>query len=160
MGGNLGNREKTLSEARKMIGKEIGEIMKVSSIYETEAWGFITDQPFLNQVILVETEYSAVHTLKLLLSLEKELGRKRTSNSYDSRVIDLDILFYNETIISSEQLNLPHPRLHQRQFTLVPLNEIASQKIHPVYNERICRLMEECLDPSKVRVFKPMKTND
>ena len=154
LGGNLGNREKLFSEAREMIRNEIGAITKLSSIYETESWGFNTEQLFLNQVILIETEYSAIDTLSLLLNIEKQLGRKRSSNNYESRSIDLDILFFNDTINNSKELQVPHPRLHQRMFTLVPLNEIASQKIHPVFNEKISTLKEKCSDKSKVNLFK------
>jgi len=137
-----------------MIRNEIGAIIKLSSIYETESWGFNTEQLFLNQVILIETDCNAIDTLSLLLNTEKQLGRKRSSNNYESRSIDLDILFFNDTINNSKELQVPHPRLHQRMFTLVPLNEIASQKIHPVFNEKISTLKEKCSDKSKVNLFK------
>lgn len=156
LGGNLGNREKTFSLARDMIREEIGGIIKMSSIYETEAWGFNSDQTFLNQVVLINTKYSAPDTLTVLLKIEKRLGRKRTSVNYESREIDLDMLFYNDDVINLDQLQVPHPRLHLRRFTLIPLNEIASQEMHPILNKKINMLMENCSDNSKVNLFKPM----
>lgn len=155
IGGNLGNREKIFSEAKKLIQHDIGKIAKTSSIYETQPWGFNSDKPFLNQVILIHTEYSAVKTLTLLLNIEKKLGRNRTSENYESRQIDLDILLFNDSTIYDEQLQVPHPRLHQRMFTLIPLNEIVPDKIHPLLNEKICTLMEKCSDPLKVNLYKP-----
>ncbi len=156
IGGNLGNREKTFSQAREMICKKIGGITNMSSIYETEAWGFKSDQAFLNQVILCQTKNSAISTLTLLLNIEKKIGRKRTSINYESRAIDLDILFYNDAVINLKQLQIPHPKVHLRMFTMIPLNEIASQKTHQVFNEKICILMKNCPDTSKVNLFKPM----
>lgn len=155
IGGNLGNREKVFSEAKELIKQEIGEIIKTSSIYETQPWGFNSDQSFLNQVIVVETLKSAIKTLKLLLDIEKRMGRIRTLDNYESRPLDLDILFYNNSIIDNQQLQVPHPRLHRRMFTLIPLNEIASIKVHPQLKETINTLVDKCTDPLLVKIFKP-----
>lgn len=155
IGGNLGNREKVFSEAKELIRLEIGEIIKTSSIYETQPWGFNSEESFLNQVIVVETFKSAIQTLKLLLDIEKRMGRLRSLDNYESRPLDLDILFYNNSIIDNQQLQVPHPRLHQRMFTLIPLNEIDATKVHPQLNETISSLINKCTDPLLVKIFKP-----
>jgi 2-amino-4-hydroxy-6-hydroxymethyldihydropteridine diphosphokinase len=156
LGGNVGNRENYLRNAKEMIQFKIGDIINQSMIYETEPWGFHAEQNFLNQVIEVKTEESAESTLLKLTEFEKLLGRKKISAKYESRNIDLDILFFNNDIIDLEDLQIPHPRLHQRKFTLIPLNEIASEKIHPVLNIPIKTILKDCKDTSNVRLCKAL----
>jgi 2-amino-4-hydroxy-6-hydroxymethyldihydropteridine diphosphokinase len=153
-GGNSGDRELLIEEAIRMISSEAGKVMKKSSIYETEPWGFLSDAPFLNQAILIQTPLSPTVLLSKLISIEKKLGRKRNNGGYSSRTIDLDILFYNDLIISSKRLQVPHPRMQLRRFAMVPLAEIAGEYLHPVFRVTMRQLVLNCPDRSGVRLFK------
>ena len=148
-GGNIGDRMKNLETAEKMIEEQIGHIIQTSKIYETEAWG-INDQPsFYNQVLIVETNFSADKVIKKILKIEEDMGRVRTIKNA-ARNIDIDILFFNDDIVNEENLTIPHPQMINRRFVLMPLNEIASAKIHPVYNKSVAQLLAECKDELKV----------
>ena len=150
IGGNLGKREENLEHARRAIASRLGPLLNASSIYETEAWG-MQDQPaFLNQVLFVETKLNAEAVLDAILSIEKEMGRKR-SEKFGPRTIDIDILFYNDLVMQKSSLTIPHPQLHLRRFTLEPLNEIAPEFVHPVFNKTISELLEESTDPLVVK---------
>jgi len=154
LGGNIGDRETALKLALSKIEGQIGEITSQSSIYETEAWGVENQQAYLNQCIEVKTTLSASSLIESLLLIEKELGRMRTiSDTYEPRTIDIDILFYNHDIINEPKLIVPHPRLHLRKFVLIPLNEIASNYLHPLLNKTIFSLLSECDDSSDVKQF-------
>ena len=145
----MGNRRQQLKNAEILIGKRIGKIKKVSSLYQTASWGK-TDQPdFLNQVLLVETTLSAQQVLDNILETEIELGRIR-GEKWGSRLIDIDILFYNDEIINTDLLTVPHPYLHERRFTLEPLNEIASELKHPILNQTIRELLVNLRDDLNV----------
>ena len=146
LGSNLGNRQLILQEARILISKGIGEIVRKSSVYETAPWGFNVADLFLNQVVVVETRLQPDVLLSRLLEIEASMGRIRNKKAYQSRIIDLDILFYHDLVISGPDLVLPHPRLHLRKFTLIPLNEIASGLVHPVFGKTINTLLTECKD--------------
>ena len=151
IGGNLGDRIQNLADANRLIEEEIGEIIKMSSIYETAAWG-ITEQPdFLNQVLLVKTKLTAEKMMLVILSIEKKLGRIRTQKNA-SRIIDIDILFFNNEIINKPQLTIPHPELQNRKFALIPLNEIAPDLIHPVFKQSIKNLLSTSKDTLPVRL--------
>ena len=148
-GGNIGDRMKNLETAEKMIEQQIGNIIQTSKIYETEAWG-INDQPsFYNQVLIVETNFSADKVIKKILKIEEDMGRVRTIKNA-ARNIDIDILFFNDDIVNEENLTIPHPQMINRRFVLMPLNEIASAKNHPVYNKSVAQLLAECKDELKV----------
>lgn len=154
LGGNIGDRETALKLALSKIEEQIGKITSQSSIYETEAWGVENQQAYLNQCIEVKTTLSAPSLIESLLLIEKELGRMRTiSDTYEPRTIDIDILFYNHDIINEPKLMVPHPRLHLRKFVLIPLNEIASNYLHPLLNKTIFSLLSECDDSSDVKQF-------
>jgi len=154
LGGNIGDREMALKHALLKIKEQIGEISAQSSIYETEAWGVENQQAYLNQCIEVKTNLSVSSLIESLLLIEKELGRMRTiSATYEPRTIDLDILFYNDVIVNEPKLIVPHPRLHLRKFVLIPLNEIASNYLHPLLNKTIFSLLSECDDSSDVKQF-------
>ncbi len=149
LGGNLGNREENLKSAINSLGKKVGTITKVSSIYETASWGN-TDQPaYLNQVLEINTELSSKELLAVCLEVEKELGRTRNIK-WENRLIDIDILFFNTEIIDLPELKIPHPLLHQRAFVLKPLNEIASEYLHPILKQSVKQLFENCNDQLKV----------
>ena len=148
-GGNIGDRMKNLETAEKLIEVQIGHIIQTSKIYETEAWGN-NDQPsFYNQVLIAETNFSADKVIKKILKIEEDMGRERTIKNA-ARNIDIDILFFNDDIVNEENLTIPHPQMINRRFVLVPLNEIASAKIHPVYNKSVSQLLAECKDELEV----------
>jgi 2-amino-4-hydroxy-6-hydroxymethyldihydropteridine diphosphokinase len=154
LGGNVGNSTSYFMRAKEMIENHLGCIKNQSMIYETEPWGFQAQQHFLNQVIEINTDKNAEHTLLKLIEFENILGREKTSIGYESRTIDLDILFFNSEIIDKKDLQIPHPRMHQRKFTLIPLNEIATNKIHPILQTPIWSILKDCKDSSKVKICK------
>jgi 2-amino-4-hydroxy-6-hydroxymethyldihydropteridine diphosphokinase len=154
LGSNLGDREHNLKEAFARIEEHIGHTVKSSSLYETEPWGFNANENFLNAVIEVETELNPCGVLGAILMIETLLGRTRGEKQYSSRVIDIDILLYNELIVDEVSLKIPHPLLHKRMFVLVPLCEIAPQLIHPVLNVTVATLFASCMDKSLVRLHK------
>jgi 2-amino-4-hydroxy-6-hydroxymethyldihydropteridine diphosphokinase len=152
IGGNMGDRLKNLSESTGWIEKEVGAIVKKSSIYETAAWG-VTDQPsFLNQVLFVSTKLSAEDVLKTILPIEEKMGRKRVEKM-GPRTIDIDILFYNNEITSLPNLSIPHPHIANRRFVLEPLAEIAPAFVHPVLQKNVAELLNDCPDTLKVNIF-------
>lgn len=153
LGSNMGNREELLSEAIELIELRCGKVVLKSSLYESEPWGFDADNLFLNQAIAIESVLSPHDLLKELLTIEAELGRKRKENhiGYESRPIDLDIIYYDDIINNDEELILPHPRLHLRRFVLTPLCEIAPGFIHPVFKESNEVMLERCEDSLGVK---------
>ncbi|WP_174834605.1 2-amino-4-hydroxy-6-hydroxymethyldihydropteridine diphosphokinase [Segetibacter aerophilus] len=152
-GGNMGDRLRYLEKACQFIESKVDAVVKKSSIYETAAWGFTEQQAFLNQVICVNTELKPNELLQELLSIELQLGRERVEKM-GPRVIDIDILFYSNQVISTANLVVPHPRMAERRFVLVPLNEIAPGFIHPVFNKTVNQLLEICLDLLEVKLYK------
>ncbi|MCU0423735.1 MAG: 2-amino-4-hydroxy-6-hydroxymethyldihydropteridine diphosphokinase [Bacteroidia bacterium] len=148
-GSNIGDSILRLKEAIKHIERNIGEVIQVSSLYKTAPWGNTNQQDFINQVILVSTLHNPEKLLEEILVIEKIMGRVRTQK-WAPREIDIDILFYDQLIYQTEQLQIPHPLLHQRLFTLLPLHEIAPELIHPVFNQTIEALLNACEDEGKV----------
>ncbi len=151
LGGNVGNVEQTLLKAIQEIENQIGEATAQSRIYETEAWG-VTNQPlFLNQVIIVKTAYNAHKVLKICMLIEQQLGRIRIKNKkWHKRVMDIDILFFNDEIINTLSLKVPHPYLHERNFVLVPLLDLMPNYVHPVLQQSILTLQKMSKDKLKV----------
>ena len=152
LGSNLGDRVQVLQSAAEMIQNEIGNIIQASSIYETAPWGVLDQPSFLNQVLAVSTALEPEEILRLVLGMEHELGRVRYER-WGARVIDIDILFFQDLIADTARLTIPHPRLHERRFTLVPLTEIAPEFIHPVLQTTVAMLLETCKDHSNVNVY-------
>jgi len=150
LGGNLGDKQKVFSEARERLSLQVGTITNQSAIYETEPWGFESDDIFWNQVHEISTSLSPEEVLLQTQQIEHELGRIRKANQYDSRIIDIDILFYGDQIIKTENLVVPHPRIQERKFALVPLSEIAPELIHPIFLKSIKQILVECTDPLRV----------
>lgn len=153
LGGNIGDVKSTFKAAEKAL-VHFGTITKGSSLYETAAWGMENAQPFLNKVIVLSTELEAEVLLLKILSIEEENGRTRyLDKGYSSRTLDIDILFYNEEIINNTELIVPHPRLHERRFTLEPLCEIMRLFTHPVLKKTMGDLKLDLNDGLEVKRF-------
>lgn len=144
LGANLGKINQNFEIVTLLINQNIGKILKTSSLYQSEPWGFETPELFINQVIEVQSDLSAFEILKETQAIEKQIGRKTKSvnQEYSSRLMDVDILFFNNDIIESETLTIPHPRLHLRNFTLLPLTEVIPNYNHPKLNKSISQLLE------------------
>ena len=150
IGGNLGNRKENLSKAVSLINEQCGPLTGSSSIYETEAWGK-TDQPaFLNQALEISTSLNARQLMRKVLKIEEEMGRVR-KEKLGPRIIDIDILLFENEIHDLRFLKIPHPEMQNRRFVLVPLAEIDSTLQHPVLKKSIAELLEECPDNLEVK---------
>jgi 2-amino-4-hydroxy-6-hydroxymethyldihydropteridine diphosphokinase len=152
-GSNLGDRTENIQKAITRVRERIGEPFIVSSLYETEPWGFMHENPFLNQALGLHTHVSPHTLLGEILTIERESGRIRERKGYAARSLDIDILFYGRDVISLDNLVIPHPLICERRFVLVPLYEIAPDFIHPVRNKSIRDLLKECEDRSWVLNF-------
>jgi len=143
LGSNIGNKNGNLLQATVYIAEKIGVISATSSIYKTKPQGFESENDFLNQMVCVETLLSPYEILTITQSIEKTMGRtQKTSYSYQDRIIDIDLIAYDNLILQSENLQLPHPLFHQRQFVLEPFNEIAPDFVHPVLHKKVSELIE------------------
>ncbi|MEI8142280.1 MAG: 2-amino-4-hydroxy-6-hydroxymethyldihydropteridine diphosphokinase [Chitinophagia bacterium] len=149
IGGNIGNRLDNLENARNSIDKRCGPIQTHSSIFETEAWGFKDQPAFYNQALCIETILTPHDLMDMLLKIEASMGRERLI-PLGPRTIDLDIIYYNQTIIESPGLIIPHPRLADRNFVLAPLAEIAPDFVHPILQKTNLQLYKATKDSSVV----------
>lgn len=150
VGTNQGDRDENLARALNLIGQKTGRIIRSSSVYEAEPWGFESSHLFLNMVVKVETELPPLTLLETVHVIEDELGRKRSTRRYVSRVMDIDILFYGNEILETKELVIPHPLIGERKFVLVPLAEIEPLFVHPVLRKTISQLLTGCSDSSEV----------
>jgi 2-amino-4-hydroxy-6-hydroxymethyldihydropteridine diphosphokinase len=138
-GSNLGDREGFILAAYRLLEEELGELIKKSSFIETPAWGFESDNSFINSVAVFETQKTPFEALAICNKIEKELGRKRNPEhkGYQNRTIDIDILFYEDIILDTPTLKIPHPLIAERDFVLTPLKEILPNHIHPILKKAI-----------------------
>jgi len=142
LGTNSGNKPQNLLKAIILICQKTGVLSALSSVYETKSWGFESDNDFLNMVVCVETLLPPEEILTITQSIEKIIGREeKTNDIYFDRVIDIDIIAYEDLIIYSENLIIPHPLFHKRQFVLEPMNEIAPDYVHPVLLKKVCEIV-------------------
>ena len=153
-GSNIEPRLQYLRDANSLIELHIGEILQASAVYESAPWGFEATENFLNQVVLVNTGFSPEQVLKRLLLIEKQMGRIRNDKGYSSRTIDIDILYYDLKVIEQPNLIIPHPRLHLRKFTLLPLTELAGEMIHPILGLSHIDLLARIKEHDEVTKFE------
>ena len=148
IGGNLGNKQENFDKAHKLINDKIGNVLIYSSIYETPPWGFQSDYPFWNQVIIVETTLDTYEVLEKILQIENQFDRKRDKERYSSRKMDVDILYFEDIFLETNELIIPHPRIQERKFVLVPLVEIAPDFKHPLLRLTSLEMLKNCKDES------------
>lgn len=159
LGGNLGDRLKTLKQALSLLADDVGEIVQYSSIYETEPWGKYDQPIFLNQTACLKTNRSPQEIMETIRNIEQQLKRQRYEK-WGSRTIDIDILFYGKQIIEEPDLKIPHPALHERNFTLVPLNELAPDFVHPILGKTVSQMTSESPDSLDAYIYKPVENLD
>lgn len=151
LGGNKGDREKLLSRAVESLSSRF-QLIKLSSIYETEAWGGVAKGKFLNQLAIISTSKSALEVLEAIQGIETELGRTR-EEPWGDRTMDIDILFYGEEIIDTENLKVPHPFIAARRFVLVPLLELFPLRKHPISGKTFTQMLRKSEDKSEVEPY-------
>ena len=149
LGGNLGDRKANIDEALRLIEVSLGDLLKVSKYYQTAAWGNTQQPDFLNLACAVATEKDADECLNILLVIEQSLGRVRLEK-WGARLIDIDILYFNNDIIATENLTVPHPEIANRKFVLVPLCDIAPRFVHPQLQWTNQQLLAQLNDPLEV----------
>jgi 2-amino-4-hydroxy-6-hydroxymethyldihydropteridine diphosphokinase len=151
IGGNLGDRVKNLRKTIKLIEQKISNPLKISSPYLSEPWGFEDRKYFINVVVYLETNLDHLQVLKNALEIENELKRVRNFKGYEARTMDIDILFFNNLVVKNDLVSIPHPRISERLFVLLPMNEINPDFVHPELNLSINQLVKICPDKSKIR---------
>jgi len=148
----MGEREEYLKNASELLATEIGVIQKESKIYESVPWGVENQSNYLNQVLEIRSELSAEEVLERVLQIEDKIGRIR-NEKWGERIIDIDVLLFNDSIVEKDGICIPHIHLHNRKFVLIPLNEVAPSFIHPKYNKTIEELLSECKDIESVEEY-------
>jgi len=146
LGTNLGKKEQNLNDAVMALSLDVGNVLALSSFYNTKPWGYDSEHDFLNAVALVETTLSPFEVLARTQEIERNLGRTiKTSQGYSDRLIDLDILLYDNLIINQPELTIPHPLLAERDFVLLPLAELAPDLIHPLLGKSMRELRNQLI---------------
>jgi len=151
LGSNLGSREQHLEKALKLIQSRIGGFEAISSYYESEPWGYTSENWFCNCCVSLRSNLQPLVLLDRLLAIEKEMGRERRGAGYGDRIIDIDLLLYGDNRLDHPRLSLPHPSMGDRRFVLIPLAEIAPELIHPVTRLSISKMLQVCPDNTAVR---------
>jgi 2-amino-4-hydroxy-6-hydroxymethyldihydropteridine diphosphokinase len=152
LGSNLGDRLGYLKRAIAKIGESDSMVvLRISPVYETEPVGNPDQSRFLNMVVSIETDFKPLRLLEYLLEIEEKLDRRR-NEKWGPRTIDMDILLYDELILNSDRLTLPHPRMHQRRFVLIPLAQISPNLFHPLLKKSVAELLRSCPDQSEVKL--------
>jgi len=154
LGGNVGDRRDYLRQVVELLCHDVGQVVAMSAVYESEPWGFDDPCWFLNQVVAVETDLVPLSLLVSIQQIEQMLGRVRTHNSYQARTMDIDILLYGHQIIKIPGLVIPHPHIAERMFVLQPLAELAPDLEHPVLHCTMKYLREKCMDRKQVKEYK------
>ena len=152
LGSNQGERLNWLAKATQLIDNRIGKVVCFSDVVESEPWGFKADTSFYNMVLLVDTEMLPTEILESILEIERTMGRTRLGIGYQSRTIDIDILIYDNIIVRTESLIIPHPLMHKRKFVLEPLTAIAPSLIHPVSGCTMNELLMQTDDINNVKL--------
>ena len=152
LGSNLGDRELLLQGAIVAIEERVGGLVKKSKVYESMPWRVEGQENYLNQILKVKTELQADEVLSVILDIEKNLGRIRLEK-WGERLIDIDIIFYNDSIIETAELCVPHKHMHERMFVLTPLHNIAPEMMHPKYNKTVEELFKICTDTEFVKEY-------
>ncbi len=153
LGSNLGDRQNHLKRGIECLKQEKIMIVDQSSIYETSPWGVESQDMYLNQVIELETEISPKELIEICQNCERKVGRNSDQGHMQARVLDIDIVFYGDQIISNPEIEIPHPRMHQRMFVLIPLLELDEDFVHPVSGKAVWELYNECRDDSEVLLY-------
>lgn len=151
LGTNLGNKEENLRTAVYLINRKIGKVISLSSFYETAAWGFVSEHTFLNAAACIETTLSPTEILRHTQEIEREMGRQQKSvqGIYSDRPIDIDILLYDNLVVQTPELTIPHPLMTERRFVMEPLAEIAPDFIHPILHQSLSELSKPLLTESE-----------
>ncbi len=154
LGSNMGNREELLHKACEALSNEVGELTHLSGLYETEPWGFKAEQDFLNQVVTFKTTLNPYQLLRVTQQIEARAGRVRAADGrFISRTLDIDILFFGSKQVDTPDLQIPHPHLHKRRFTLVPLADHHAEMEHPTLKQTISQLLDVCPDELPVKTY-------
>ena len=144
LGTNIGNKRRNMITAAALLAERVGDVLALSGFYETEPWGFQSENTFLNAALQLETSLSPLELLKATQQIDVEMGRTQKSNgTYHDRIIDIDILLYDDLILQTPELTLPHPLMQDRRFVMEPLLEIAPNVVHPVFKKTVVSLMRE-----------------
>lgn len=142
LGTNIGNKRRNMITAAALLAERVGDVLALSGFYETEPWGFQSDNAFLNAALQLETSLPPLELLKATQQIEIEMGRTQKSNgAYHDRIIDIDILLYDDLILRTPELTLPHPLMHERRFVMEPLAEIAPNLVHPVLKKTVIEII-------------------
>ena len=142
LGTNIGNKRRNMITAAALLAERVGDVLALSGFYETEPWGFQSENTFLNAALQLDTSLSPLELLKATQEIEIEMGRTQKSNgAYHDRIIDIDILLYEDLVLQTPELTLPHPLMHERLFVMKPLAEIAPNVIHPVFKKPVISLL-------------------
>lgn len=156
IGSNLNDRRKNIEDAVNCLHSAVGTVIKVSSLYESASWGFVSGD-FYNIIVVLHSQKSAEQILAQIQIIEKSFGRNKSSQNYEARTIDIDIIDFNGEIIKANDLQIPHPQMHNRLFVLQPLKEITTDYIHPILNKNITDLIANCEDKCVCNLVAPLK---